>query len=357
MVKRCVICSVGTSVLTQNSIDGKFDESRIRMKLKEDAEKASAETNVISKLKLTPGFDEVVLLTADTPESRSAVQLLGQYLDEVAHIKWTPRFVKELDGSETSMIANGLFTFASELCEEIAKRKREGFEVLLNMNGGYKSQCGIFMTVGMLESVPVYYTHTSFSGLVKLPPLPIQWDRGFFCDHEAILEKLAHGVSKSDFENYCREYAPEVGKQLADLTFDLGSEQLGLSPLVEFSFHKFVFESKINPVHCFVSNTFREELLKLEKPDQGMAKNVKSKMKRILRSVDQDGLAKVNSDLLFKGEHRDPIRMAFYRNEDNSAVIFCYLCTHNHEAYERALKEGQMYKVNYPIEACTEFEL
>ncbi|MCS7008993.1 MAG: putative CRISPR-associated protein, partial [Chthoniobacterales bacterium] len=151
-----ILTTVGTSLLINARRDGLVQDGEILEYLKQDPQKASAETNSLSRI-LQPG-DEIVLLHSDTPEGARAAELLEQYWEE-QKIPCVRVRIPGLAYEARGFVNHGLKNLVRTLAGEIRKARRRQFQAIINATGGFKAEIAYATALGLVYKVPVYYIH------------------------------------------------------------------------------------------------------------------------------------------------------------------------------------------------------
>ena len=342
-MRKCVITSVGTSLITNTARTTSTKnptKADILKELKKDSTNASAEMNVLNKLGLEVG-DEVTLIHTESDNGILAAKCLQEFLKQDRDIEAKLINPKKLTDQSHSMVDQGLFQLAADIVEEIDLRKKT-FEVMINMNGGFKPQCGVMMIVGALMGIPVYYTHESHHGLVKVPPLPITWDEDFFAEHEELLQQLQPGnMTVAEFDHEVKNWDQPTRIQLKNLTYEL-EENVTLSPLVEAAFERYLASALASDhVQIRFSKVANDKLQAL-----GENRRIRTLIEQVSRKPSPTKLkTKENSDLYFAGKGHTSERVAIYF-ESNFIVIADLWPIH--DDYEQALQTRTVLKENYP---------
>ena len=332
---RTILVTVGTSLLTnaERELDEKANElsdAQIANYLrKTDPEKASAETNSLSKL-LQEG-DRIIFLHSDTKEGKRCAQLLKKHYERQGYTTETRR-IPDLNYKESRFKMRGLRSLVSTLIECIQEEKKRGYEVLINATGGFKAEIAYAVLVGLLFDLPVVYIHERFRDIIEMPPLPIAWDYSLFADHEDFFEWLESDLRLKE----------EVDKQLSGRPEELKmllTEEDGyafLSPAGE-AFYQ-AFKQRMAEVESVEVSLSDKALQSYEQMDEQGKEQVRSYLRKLKlpewrqRNSEQPS----NTDCLVAPRGHINLRMLYY--EDERGLKVCEILSH--DEYERLLRRG-----------------
>lgn len=122
-------------------------------------------------------LERVVLLTSDTPEGRSAAEILQSALAGWERLPVTTRVIADLDHtSPTRFKVEGLRNLVSALAQ--VTREVRPHQPVFVVSGGFKAQVAITTVVGQALGVSVAYRFEQFPDTMWLPPLPVRLDMG-----------------------------------------------------------------------------------------------------------------------------------------------------------------------------------
>jgi putative CRISPR-associated protein (TIGR02619 family) len=182
---RIIISTVGTSLIGNAKKENNQDLVSFIRSMGE--EKASAETNALKSLS-EPG-DEFIFLASDSDDGRNCAKSLESYFSSKKH-KCEVIKLTGLTGNPNEFTNKGLIELI-RLLGTLFHEKSKNHEVILNANGGYKSESAIAATVAQLFSIPTYYIHETFKSEIKVPSLPVGWDNEVIDMVGPILEEMS----------------------------------------------------------------------------------------------------------------------------------------------------------------------
>lgn len=195
---RKIVCTAGTSLLTnakkakdtreqtQTVSDRRLIDSYLETcesKFKEDRERffvtLSAETHSLYRLKVNGG-DQVLLLHTETNDGEMCADALRQIIKDELKANCEIRKVEGLqihDGERFRKV--GLYNLFKVLEDECVKWKENapnGKEVILNTTGGFKAVVPYITLFGLFHRIEVVYIFEGSKTLIRLPPLPFNFD-------------------------------------------------------------------------------------------------------------------------------------------------------------------------------------
>lgn len=178
-MSKTIISTVGTSLLGNAKRNDVVidDDGAVQKFIKSDVQKASAESNALSRM--VEEGDRLVFLHSDTPEGESCANALVQYYNAEGY-KVTPRKIEGLNYNEKGFVQYGLRQFVRLLAKEIRDANRKQMRPVINATGGFKAEIAYATAVGLVFQTPVSYIHEKFGDIVTLPPTPIAWDFSLF---------------------------------------------------------------------------------------------------------------------------------------------------------------------------------
>jgi putative CRISPR-associated protein (TIGR02619 family) len=174
-----MISTVGTSLLgnaARSGVDGQ-DAEALHALLKKDPQRASAESNALSRL--TQAGDELVFLHSDTEEGARCSRVLADFYRAQGFRARSER-VAGLSYDEKGFVQHGLRQLVRLLAQEIRGAQRRGLTPSINATGGFKAEIAYATAVGLVFQTPVSYIHEKFGDIVTLPATPVSWDYSLF---------------------------------------------------------------------------------------------------------------------------------------------------------------------------------
>ena len=253
-MKRQIICTVGTSLLT-NRDDRPWAGWNPRTPdplppttdvagwlTSADLIKASAETNSLQALELGE-MDALALLHSDTSEGRFCADALGS-LYRARWCEVSPEQVGHL-GFGPARFPTGLKSLVDVTLRLVHRGHEQGRQVLLCATGGFKAEIAFLNLLGALLQIEVVYIHELHRELVRLPRLPLTWDAEFVSRHEQFFTWIDEEPRKSgDVESWLqarpdlRTLVEDDGEghtlltAAGDLLFKAARERLNAGPRV-----------------------------------------------------------------------------------------------------------------------------
>ncbi|MYK42948.1 MAG: putative CRISPR-associated protein [Gammaproteobacteria bacterium] len=218
--KSFIVSTIGTSILT-NNIDGNNQdeanwrrilgisannkkkelqeehktvidtlEERARKKLAQDdveiRRQASAELNGIYGIyegTLPENTsDQHYLICTDTYQGRTTGDLIKDFLSEQG-FDVAIEMPKQLSTKDTNSFTNGTKELIKWLEDNVPWRRDNGYQVIFNLVGGFKSLQGYMQTFGTFYADETVYIFEGSSDLIKIPRLPIQIDTAVIENH------------------------------------------------------------------------------------------------------------------------------------------------------------------------------
>ena len=146
---------------------------------------ASAELNVLNKLGC--GWDDTVLfLSSETSDGKACAELLRETVKQEFGAEGEAQTVPGLQMTDAARFRrDGIRNLFQRLKAAQQKAQNLGLELVLNLNGGFKSVLPFAALYGMIQQRPAFYSYERTETLIKLPALPLtfDWDRlGFAAD-------------------------------------------------------------------------------------------------------------------------------------------------------------------------------
>lgn len=186
-MSRLFACTNGTSIATNLSIP--FEPSatfslRLKPALKALAQKdpqrfladASAELNVLAGLKCGPD-DEVVLLASDTPFGAACASAVAGIVERELGSRCRYETVVGLQVSDARRFRReGIPNLIRALQKTRDEAQQRNLELILNINGGFKSVLPFAAVFGMTTGLSSYYSYERTDELIRLPALPLAFD-------------------------------------------------------------------------------------------------------------------------------------------------------------------------------------
>lgn len=280
MVKRVVISTVGTSLLT-NQIDNEFEPNwydklqevtnltsdeleneypevaEIIQELKTRAEEKLEDSNTIEIRETSAELNNIYglyeeeiqrgkqdihyLISTDTYSGKITAEILENFLKTRGIVNTTIYTPSGLSTANTQKFSEGV----DELIDFLSKEKEnwQGYKVCFNLVGGFKTLQGYLNTIGMLYADEIIYI---FEGkraeLITIPRLPIAVDKSLIKPYtvQLALMDAGAGLNKSEVEQIPEALIGDVdGKKVLStwgkLIWDESKKDLLADKLLDFS--------------------------------------------------------------------------------------------------------------------------
>lgn len=225
MDKRDVlICTVGTSLLTNIDRPYRPEESGISAELHDKLQKARRNDDTAALLKLlleieptsricgaeinsiedalakkSLSLSHLYLFVSDTADGRKVGALLADYYKGRRDLDLkTGEFIpveKLQDENPKEFKVYGLRNLVREMGKVIQRYGPE--RIVINATGGYKAQIAIAVVIGQTLGIPVLYRHERFSEIIDFPPMPIAFDYSLLGENSALLTDFERGQAFS----------------------------------------------------------------------------------------------------------------------------------------------------------------
>lgn len=159
--------------------------------------KASAEIESLIEIsKIDESSLEVHLYSSDTALSKTAADLLKEYLNEsYPQDKIKIIEIKVISGLKVNDFdrfkSEGVIGLFKEINKDIIDENYAAY-VAINITGGYKATIPYLTIIGQINNIPIYYIFEDSGKLIKFPPLPITFDYGFIGRYLSNFEELTN---------------------------------------------------------------------------------------------------------------------------------------------------------------------
>ena len=243
-MKKLIISTVGTSLLTRTPDITKEEQfllityancreeessdeihalvSRLQHKALEQLEsrsileirKASAELNGLIGLNdgkmPSDQRDMHILVATDTVQGRATANTVKKYLHKCGCLAMVT-IPKNLSTQDECHFSEGIKELLIWCDEVIPKYKEDGYEIVFNLTGGFKSLQGYMNTIGMFYADRMVYIFESpESKLIVIPRLPVKLDTDVFRKNITDVLLLAAG------QEFKAELFPDIAESLLD---------------------------------------------------------------------------------------------------------------------------------------------
>lgn len=243
-MKKLIVSTVGTSLLTRTPDITKEEQcllityancreqessdeilalvSRLQLKALEQLEsrslaeirKASAELNGLIGLndgKIPSNQQDMhILVSTDTVQGMATANTIKEYLCKCGCSAMVI-IPKNLSTQDECHFSEGIKELLIWCDEVIPKYKEDGYEIVFNLTGGFKSLQGYMNTIGMFYADRMVYIFESpESKLIEIPRLPVKLDNEVFRKNITDLLLLSVGLE------YKAELFPDIAESLLD---------------------------------------------------------------------------------------------------------------------------------------------
>lgn len=212
---RTIICTTGTSIARnvkrpepwraeeyKRAVVARVDSERQLKSRDSFLDGISAETKSLRALKAGSN-DEVFLLHTDTEDGRVCAEVVAGVLADGMKIQAQAKCVKGLQVEDANAFrrtgVDNLFAMLKEFTS--GRAYGSGDEVILNVTGGFKAVVPFVTIFGLLHRIDVVYIFEQSTSLIRLPPLPVQYDYERIKQAEEALRRLREAdiMGKEDF--------------------------------------------------------------------------------------------------------------------------------------------------------------
>ena len=334
------ICTTGTSIangpirdLSVKEYIKKIDEKIDVGKSKNDTIKflkfISAETNSLQALK-PKNDDKIYLLHSETDDGKICAEKIKELIKKYFHVQ---TYLVEIKGLQVK----NAYKFKSEglksLFDELDRivNNNTNSEIILNITGGFKSVPPYITLYGMLKQLKTAYLFEFSDSLIKLPPLPLNYDAHILEKAMAaliILEKET-SLPENDFYSLIQNLEYHERENYASLIEDCGNGNITIS-----AFGLMLLDYNDSGGTVFLSKnaskTFSGSNAQIKNSYDSALKNIS---KSIWRNSKIHTFRKTDLDTI-KLPGDNSIRIAFFLEGKN--IYVCELFS-DHNEYERTL--------------------
>jgi putative CRISPR-associated protein (TIGR02619 family) len=185
---RLIVCMTGISIAGREKYEpAESFGRRVRQRLRDEKAssssgfytQASAEINVLNKIGCG-GDDTVLFLSSETADGKTCAELLRETVKREFGSEGEVQIVPGLQMTDAARFRrDGIRNLFQKLRQAQAKAQSLGLELVLNLNGGFKSVLPFAALYGMIQQRPAFYSYERTETLIKLPALPLafDWDR------------------------------------------------------------------------------------------------------------------------------------------------------------------------------------
>jgi putative CRISPR-associated protein (TIGR02619 family) len=284
----------------------------------EKAKELSAELNALLnfyKDKINTK-DIHLLLFTDTYFGKKTAEIIKIFLENKG-FNVIDFLAKDLKTSSLEEFQFALSEIVKRLSEELNGYKQNGYEIIFNLTGGFKSVNSFLQTMASLYADKSIYIFETSNELLEIPRLPITIDKKFFEENFEILRKLEKNLP---IEEKILEKLPK------SIILKIGNEYT-LSPWGEIVYQKYkneIFSKKlIKPIISEInySKEFIKDFEKLNPSEKyQLNKSIEKLEKYILKNENLKSLRyhSLNGQISQKYSHE------FYPFDgNNSRRVYC----------------------------------
>ncbi len=157
--------------------------------------KSSAELNGILgfyKENLSDANEDIhFLITTDTYQGKIAGEIVQTFLNNSGINNVQIITIKYLSTKSKKDFSSGIKELLKWFDETMPGYKDDGYEIVFNLTGGFKSLQGYLNTIGMFYADKIIYIFESENELIEIPKLPIQIQTDLFEQNLSIFIQLA----------------------------------------------------------------------------------------------------------------------------------------------------------------------
>jgi putative CRISPR-associated protein (TIGR02619 family) len=137
-----------------------------------------AETNGLARADCGP-HDQVSILASDTPDGLASAEAVAKVVADMLGPVARVRGVKGLQVSEAgSFRQSGIRNLIDIVLREVQTARIGGIDpIVFNVTGGFKGVVPYLTVLGMLNDIETIYVYDFSEILIRLPPLPLRFDR------------------------------------------------------------------------------------------------------------------------------------------------------------------------------------
>ena len=165
----------------------------------ESAMKMSAELNGIIKIyngKITNNGDFHFLLSADAWVGEETAKIVKNWLEHHNGLIVTIHRQTDLQTADISAFQLSLSDLIKKLSEEIPEYSRQGYKIIFNLTGGFKSVQGFLQSIANFYADETVYIFETSSELLKIPKLPVRMDAQLVVEEKfSVFRRLSLGIN------------------------------------------------------------------------------------------------------------------------------------------------------------------
>lgn len=158
--------------------------------------------------------DVHVLICTDTYQGRTTANLLQQYLQQYFPTTFIYCPV-QLSTKNKEVFQTGIKTLLKWCDENLKEYRRNQYEVIFNLTGGFKSLQGYLNTIGMFYADKIVYIFEQSDDLITIPRLPIKIETEIFRKEASLFLQLSNcseGLNASRVSSIPDLYLEEYGQ-------------------------------------------------------------------------------------------------------------------------------------------------
>lgn len=142
-----------------------------------DLNRSSAEIKSLVKLEISQD-DVVYLFATETIDGKLCAEVLEDFIKERLGCRVVKDEIEGLQVADSERFKKvGIRNYIDKVTKIIENpNSRYGYELILNITGGFKAVVPYTTLLGMLFQIPVFYIFEDTQSLIELPPLPLEYN-------------------------------------------------------------------------------------------------------------------------------------------------------------------------------------
>lgn len=356
-----IFSTVGTTLIEKNEIDPNQNYKNDKFSIDTDAFETlnsqltskmlnrdkpssySAEIKSIEAFMLEnkdESITKLFFIISDTLYGAVCFSFLEKYFKQQHNIVAEKILIPNLN-SKTFMGIQSLLTDVVNKINEVSSQ----YKCFLNITGGYKSVLPYFSIIGMIKQIPLFYIFEDSDNLIKIPPLPINFDYEKFSQYNNVLFNACDNgeIELSEFSSLPNELKVLFEKSDSKYKpFDILLLYVlsAIDKILFYSYSNEIFRTMPRDQYDLISDAFNsivhfiteKEIKTLE--DFIKSDDPKSKTKHTFFDIDD------NNYFIYK-KGQDSLRIAYnveFFNGQLNKINF-YAHTFDHNNYKEVLKK------------------
>lgn len=159
----------------------------------QDQRRASAELNALLRLldeRPPAPQDQHWLLATDTAQGRITSSVLQAFLQNCG-LNTQAHIPRRLTTADTDAFSDGVKNLLRWTDETLPGYREDGYEIIFNLTGSFKSLQGVLNTVGLFYADRMVYIFETGTHLIEIPRLPVRLDTDLLKRNAAVMLRLA----------------------------------------------------------------------------------------------------------------------------------------------------------------------